>query len=229
VKNGRRRRIPVREEVRCTLIALLASEPDGVHAYELDRRLRVLSEGFWTPYSGEISRTLHQLEDDGDISSRWQLEDGRPKRVFTATAHGAERLDGWLDAEVSSEPRPLHERLWYRFVAHRARRRPAAEMARDVHVRRRVCLEELRRLEERLATAVGSEGYAPFVRVALRIRELDWKTELGFLEEIQRELADATERSASERRPAPSNDGAVRERDARRRRRDSGRRESALA
>jgi len=187
--DGKRRRVPVREEVRHALIALLASEQEGIHAYELDRRLRVLSEGFWTPYSGEVSRTLHQLEHEGDISSQWQMEEGRPKRVFTAARHGVERLDAWLHAEITADPRPLHEKLWHRFVAHRARKRNPAEMVRDIRIRRATSLEQLRRLEERLAATTGTEAHAAFARVALRIRQFEWQSELGILDELERELA----------------------------------------
>lgn len=189
LRDGKRRRVPVREEVRHVLIALLASEQEGIHAYELDRRLRVLSEGFWTPYSGEVSRILHQLEDEGDISSQWQIEDGRPKRVFTAAKHGVERVDVWLHAEITADPRPLHEKLWHRFVAHRARKRDPAEMIRDIRIRRAASLEQLRRLEERLAATRGTEAYAAFTRVALRIRRFEWQAELGILDELERELA----------------------------------------
>jgi DNA-binding PadR family transcriptional regulator len=172
------------------LIALLASEPEGVHAYELDRRLRVLSDGFWTPYSGEVSRTLHQLEDEGDISSKWQIEDGRPRRIFTAARHGVERVDAWLHSKISSAARPLHDKLWHRFVAHRARKRDPAELVRDIHIRRATSMEQLRRLEERLAESAGAQPYVAFTRLALRIRQFEWQAELNVLEELEHELAD---------------------------------------
>jgi DNA-binding PadR family transcriptional regulator len=167
----------------------LASETEGIHAYELDRRLRVLSQGFWTPYSGEVSRTLHQLEDEGDISSQWQMQDGRPKRVFTAARSGVDRLDVWLHTEITAEPRPLHEKLWHRFVAHKARKRDPAELVRDIRIRRAASLEQLRRLEEHLAATTGTEAYAAFSRVALRVRQFEWQAELGILDELERELA----------------------------------------
>lgn len=203
-REGKRRRVPVRDEVRHALIALLAAEPTGIHAYELDRRLRVLSEGSWTPYSGEISRTLHQLEDEGGISSEWQMEDGRPRRVFTATDAGVERVDAWLHAELTDSSGPLNEKLWHRFVAHRARKRDPAEMARDIHIRRGVALEQLRCLEERLAATTCKESYAAFIRLALRIRQFEWQGELAILDEIERELG--SEGSAS---PVDSNDNAT--------------------
>jgi DNA-binding PadR family transcriptional regulator len=189
--SSKRKRVPIREEVRYALIALLTLEPDGIYAYELDRRLRVLSEGFWTPYSGEISRTLHHLEEDGDISSRWNVDDGRPKRVFTAAPHGIERVDVWLRFEISAERRPLRNELWYRFVAHSARHREPGEMARDIHVRRAVSIEQLRWFEERLAATDGRHVYAPFTRISLRIQQLEWQAELGVLDDIERELANA--------------------------------------
>jgi len=185
---GKRKRIPVREEVRYVLIGLLAFEREGIHAYELDRRLRVLSEELWTPYSGEVSRTLHQLEEDGDISSQWNLDDGRPKRVFTATAGGLDHVDEWLRTEITAEPRPLHDKWWHRFVAHRARKREPAELARDIHIRRTACLEQLRRLEERLAAIAGTDAWAPFARISLRMQQFEWQAELGILDELQREL-----------------------------------------
>ena len=200
--SSKRKRVPIREEVRHALIALLAFEPNGIYAYELDRRLRVLSEGFWTPYSGEISRTLHQLEEDGDISSQWQLDDGRPKRVYTAAARGLQRVDAWLGAEITAEPCPLREELWHRFVAHRARRRDASELTRDIHIRRTTSLEQLRRLEERLAGADAADIYAPFTRISLRIQQLEWKTELGILDELEREVASGSTSRAADAAPS---------------------------
>jgi DNA-binding PadR family transcriptional regulator len=198
LRDGRHRRIPVREEVRYALVGLLASEPDGIHAYEVDRRLRVLSEGFWTPYSGEISRTLHQLEQDADVSSRWQVDDGRPKRIFVAARLGLQRVDAWLRAEITADPPPLHDQLWYRFVAHRARRHDHADMVRDLRIRRATSLEELRRLEGRLAAIGGANSDAAFIRVALRMRQFEWQAEIGVIEEIERELVKEHGRAAME-------------------------------
>lgn len=231
---GKRRRVPVRDEVRHALIALLASEPNGIHAYELDRRLRVLSVGFWTPYSGEISRMLHQLEDDGDISSRWQMDDARPRRVFSAQQHGVERVDAWLGRAITAEPCPLHDKLWHRFVAHRARQRDPAEMLRDIRIRRASSLEQLRRLDEQLSATVGSESYSAFIRIALRIRQFEWQAELGILDELERELRVPAATSGPE---VKSGNAIGRESAAadtatlptQRRRSISGRKENALA
>jgi DNA-binding PadR family transcriptional regulator len=204
---GKRKRVPIREEVRNALIALIAFEPDGIYAYELDRRLRVLSEGFWTPYSGEVSRTLHQLEEDGDISSRWKVDDGRPKRVFTAAPRGLRRVEEWLGAPITAEPRPLRDKLWHRFVAHRARRWDPAQMTRDIHIRRAASLEQLRRLEERLATIQGADPHAPFIRVSLRIQQLEWQAELGILDEIERELIQLARAGVADRADEPKRRG----------------------
>jgi hypothetical protein len=61
-------------------------------------------------------------------------------------------------------------------------------MARDIHIRRAACLEQLRRLEERLATIQGADPQAPFMRISLRIQHFQWQAELGVLDEIEREV-----------------------------------------
>lgn len=198
MREGTQRRIPLREEVRYVLVSVLASEPDGIHAYELDRRLRALSAGFWTPYSGEISRALHQLEQDGDVSSRWQVDDGRPKRIFVATALGLQRVDAWLRAEITAAPSPLRDQLWYRFVAHRARRHDPADMVRDLRIRRATSLAELRELDGRLVGMSSASSDAAFIRVALRMRQFEWQAEIGVIGEVERELVKEQGRAAME-------------------------------
>jgi len=106
------------------------------------------------------------------------------------------------------------------------------KMIRDIHVRRAVSLEQLRRLEERLAETVGAQGYAPFIRVALRIREFEWKAELGILEEIERELAHDEKTDSVNDRATDSSDEVCdhgrEDRDPQQRARKAGRRGSAL-
>jgi hypothetical protein len=116
-----------------------------------------------------------------------------------------ERVDAWLRAEITSHPRPLHDKLWHRFVAHRARRRAPTELLRDVTIRRAASLEQLRRLEERLTETAGTPPYAAFTRMALRIRQIEWQAELGILDEIERELADDRQSDTPDCIDAPTN------------------------
>jgi hypothetical protein len=91
------------------------------------------------------------------------------------TSRGVQRTDAWLHAEISTDPRPLRDQLWYRFIAHRARMRDASELTRDVRIRRETAFQHLRRLDEQLVTIDAGDRYAPFIRVSLRMHVLEWQ------------------------------------------------------
>jgi len=77
------------------LLLLLAENPG--HGYELLERLKALLEA---PAAdrGHLYRTLRKLEDQGLVTSLWQMPQAGPARhTYTLSADGLRALDAWAD------------------------------------------------------------------------------------------------------------------------------------
>jgi DNA-binding PadR family transcriptional regulator len=75
------------------LLLLLAEHP--AHGYELLERLAATPEA---PDAdrGHLYRTLRRLEDEGLVTSAWQMpQTGAPRHTYTLTADGVHALDAW--------------------------------------------------------------------------------------------------------------------------------------
>jgi poly-beta-hydroxybutyrate-responsive repressor len=68
----------------------------NAHGYQLSKRL---TESGLPPFdSGTIYRTLRQLEQDGMISSFWDMsESGPARRMYSLTKAGETMLSTWVD------------------------------------------------------------------------------------------------------------------------------------
>lgn len=77
---------------RPCLLLLLAEAP--AHGYELIERLRPF--GFDLSDPASIYKTLRLLENDGHVTSEWELSARGPaRRVYSITADGHEMLQAW--------------------------------------------------------------------------------------------------------------------------------------
>src|SRR5665647_633472 len=75
------------------LLLLLAEEPG--HGYELLERLETLPEAP-SADPGHLYRTLRRLEEQGLVTSDWQVPQAGPARhTYTLTANGLQALDAW--------------------------------------------------------------------------------------------------------------------------------------
>lgn len=77
---------------------LLGLYPGPSYGYELIQSIQKFGfvEGQAPP--GMIYRHLHQLEEDGWVSSQWNTEAGGPaKRMYYLTEEGKEMLALWID------------------------------------------------------------------------------------------------------------------------------------
>jgi len=75
------------------LLLLLAENP--AHGYELLERLGALPEA---PRAdrGHLYRTLRRLEDEGLVTSMWEMpQAGVPRHTYTLTSDGLRTLDAW--------------------------------------------------------------------------------------------------------------------------------------
>jgi PadR family transcriptional regulator PadR len=72
------------------VLAALESEP--AHGYGIIRRLRTRSSDVFRLAEGTVYPTLHRLERDGLVKSRWTDASGRRRRVYRLTRSGHEAL-----------------------------------------------------------------------------------------------------------------------------------------
>src|SRR5262245_23971078 len=78
--------------VRPCLLLLLAESP--AHGYELLDRLRPF--GFEVNDPASIYKTLRGMDQDGLISSQWELSNRGPaRRVYSLTSDGQDLLEAW--------------------------------------------------------------------------------------------------------------------------------------
>ncbi|MDP8921839.1 MAG: helix-turn-helix transcriptional regulator [Chloroflexota bacterium] len=77
---------------RPCLLLLLAEAP--AHGYELVDRLRPFGFGLNDPAS--VYKTLRQMEQDGLVTSEWELSRRGPaRRVYSLTSDGRDLLEAW--------------------------------------------------------------------------------------------------------------------------------------
>jgi PadR family transcriptional regulator len=94
------------------LLAVLQVSP--LHGYGLVEELRRRSNGEFDLAEGTIYPALHRLESTGLLSSRWEVVDGRRRRVYALSTKGreaaGERLASWrrfsaaIDAVLTPTP-----------------------------------------------------------------------------------------------------------------------------
>jgi DNA-binding PadR family transcriptional regulator len=94
------------------LLAVLQVAP--LHGYGLVEELRRRSNGEFDLAEGTIYPALHRLEGSGLLDSRWEVVDGRRRRVYALSQQGraaaGERLESWrrfsraIDAVLAPVP-----------------------------------------------------------------------------------------------------------------------------
>lgn len=77
-----------------TLLVLRTLETRGpLHGYGLCDHIRSVSDKLLEVEEGSLYPALHRMEQDGWISSKWQITDkGRQAKVYSITARGRKQL-----------------------------------------------------------------------------------------------------------------------------------------
>lgn len=76
------------------ILKLLVDEEEPLHGYEIIRRLEARSAGYFRFKEGLIYPSLHRMERDGLLESRWLGEPGtRRRKVYTVTDKGRRQLE----------------------------------------------------------------------------------------------------------------------------------------
>jgi PadR family transcriptional regulator, regulatory protein PadR len=87
---------PILQQVRkgSTPLLLLSVLADGeMHGYQMMREMAARSEGYFTMTAALLYPTLHQMEQDGLLASRWEGEEGKRRRkVYSITSKGHRAL-----------------------------------------------------------------------------------------------------------------------------------------
>jgi DNA-binding PadR family transcriptional regulator len=73
-------------------LVLAALEGAPAHGYGIIGRLRLRSSEVFRLAEGTVYPTLHRLERDGLVTSRWTAASGRRRRVYRLTRAGHEAL-----------------------------------------------------------------------------------------------------------------------------------------
>jgi len=73
------------------LLAVLEREP--AHGYRVVDLLRSRSAGAFDLAEGTVYPALYRLERGGLVASRWQVVEGRRRRVYRLTSRGRAALD----------------------------------------------------------------------------------------------------------------------------------------
>jgi DNA-binding PadR family transcriptional regulator len=160
----------VKQEV---VLALLAKEPS--HGYELRARLRqALGPLGDAMNDGQIYVTLARLEKAGQVTSERAvgLPDRPDRKTYALTAHGQQRVAGWL-AEVSW-PKPDLTEFHLKLLAAAGAR--LADPVAIVDAQRRELLRRLRDAQRAaMAEPEGSEAALLLEGVVLRLQaDLRW-------------------------------------------------------
>ena len=72
------------------LLSVLSTGP--AHGYEIIAALKQRSGGEFDLPEGTVYPLLHRLEDEGLLTSSWQVMQGRRRRVYDVTAAGERAL-----------------------------------------------------------------------------------------------------------------------------------------
>ncbi len=76
------------------ILTLLVDVEEPLHGYEIIRQLELRSQGYFRFKEGLIYPSLHRMEQDGLLSSRWLGEPGtRRRKVYTVTEQGRRQLE----------------------------------------------------------------------------------------------------------------------------------------
>ena len=80
------------------LLKLLEDVGEPLHGYAIIRRLEARTDGAMQFKEGLIYPTLHRMEQEGLLNSRWLGEPGtRRRKVYTVTESGRRRLRAELE------------------------------------------------------------------------------------------------------------------------------------
>jgi DNA-binding PadR family transcriptional regulator len=79
------------------MLVLGALRTDEKHGYQIALDVSQRSAGMFELQHGTLYPILHRLEERGWIKGRWDVGDGRRKKVYRLTAEGRRHLTGEID------------------------------------------------------------------------------------------------------------------------------------
>lgn len=96
--------------------------------YELAKAFSDSLSYFWQAQTSQIYRELNQLEADGMLSSRIEIQTDRPnRRIYAITESGRSELQRWLNSDLQAEMMPTRSEVLLRLFFS-AQRTPQANL-----------------------------------------------------------------------------------------------------
>jgi DNA-binding PadR family transcriptional regulator len=156
--------------IRIATLILLSKKPH--HGYEIMKKIRERTRGFWKPTAGGMYPILKDLQKSGYIQGEWDAKTRRRKRIYKITESGrtvlkralakenqladtmrnlfAEYMKGVLDVDAQPDstlsiPRPLAELL-------RETNEKEEDTVRRLEEQRRQIQDIIKQLQEKLGT-----------------------------------------------------------------------------
>lgn len=79
------------------ILKLLVDVEEPLHGYEIIQRLEARSKGTFRFKEGLVYPTLHRMEQEGLLESRWLVQPGsRRRKVYSVTSKGYRQLQAEL-------------------------------------------------------------------------------------------------------------------------------------
>lgn len=89
------------KKINYVILGLLSHE--SLTGYEIKKRIDTMLKYFWSASYGSIYPTLGALAQDGFVTKKDTVENGRDKIIYTITDAGREHLKEWLAIPVTKD------------------------------------------------------------------------------------------------------------------------------
>jgi PadR family transcriptional regulator, regulatory protein AphA len=163
------------------LLGLLTIEP--MSGYDLGQNFRFSVGHIWSESYGQIYPNLKKLAAAGLVSSKTQMQKGKPdRRIYSITQSGRDQLIEWLGTPPQAEI-PRNEMLLKLFFGSQI---PASVLIAYVErmvIEHRALLEKFTHIEHQEIAEHRHRPEAPFWRMTSRYGQLEMEAHLRWAEE----------------------------------------------
>ena len=162
------------------ILGLLSIEP--MSGYDLGQNIRASVGHIWSESYGQIYPNLKKLAAEGLVSSKVEVQKGKPdRRVYSITQKGRDRLIGWLATPPQPEI-PRNEMLLKLFFGSLASPAVLIGYVEQMVAQRRALLEKFTGIEREIGE-LSDRPEAPFWRMTARFGQLEMEAHLHWAEE----------------------------------------------
>jgi DNA-binding PadR family transcriptional regulator len=168
------------------LLGLLTIQP--MSGYDLGQTIRGSVGHFWNESYGQIYPNLKKLARDGFVSSKAELQKGKPERhIYSITKKGRERLENWLALPPQPEI-PRNELLLKLFFGVQTSPEVLIGYMERMLKNERAVLQELTRIEQEVLAQNQQYPDVPYWKIAARFGQFELDAHVRWAEETLAEL-----------------------------------------